>query len=136
MKGVKILRSCLFFSTCLLLCLGLFSTVFGGDQPEGRKLFVAKGCNYCHSVPDSRIEATTSIEPLKSDLIDLRQRFRKTWLENYLRKKAELKGEFHRKAFKGSDQELREIIVWLYEQENSKHEVSSNAYTTENHTSR
>ncbi len=128
MKSERVLRSSLLFIPCLVLGLVLFSTAFGSDQTEGQNLFMGKGCNYCHAVPDSGIEATTSIEPLKSNLVGLSQRFEKTWLENYLRKKTDLNGEPHRKAFKGPDQELRTIIDWLFEQEGN-----SNVQDAEKH---
>lgn len=87
------------------------------EEPPGKTAFLAHKCNLCHAVPAAEIEAKTKSEKLKGG--DLGGPIEADFeiVAAYLRKEGELEGKSHKKAFKGTDEELRTILAWLAELE-------------------
>jgi len=83
----------------------------------GREVFLAKKCHLCHAVPAAEIEAKTKSEKLKGK--DLGGPVEEDFevMAAYLRKQRELRGNSHKKEFKGRDEELQVILDWLAELE-------------------
>ena len=81
---------------------------------DGKKIFMAEKCNLCHSVSSADIEATTKSEKVRGpDLTGVAERHESDFIVDYLRQDVELDGKKHKKAFKGSDEEIGALIDWL-----------------------
>lgn len=85
---------------------------------DGKQLFLAQRCNLCHTVSSADIQATTKSEKMKGpDLTGLASKLDAKLIGDYLRKKIEINGKKHGKAFTGSDEEIGALIAWLQKQE-------------------
>jgi len=85
---------------------------------DGKKIFLAEQCNLCHTVGTAGIEAKTKSDKLKGpDLDTVTAKHEAKVLVQYLRQAVELDGSKHKKAFKGSDEELGALLAWLTEQQ-------------------
>jgi mono/diheme cytochrome c family protein len=85
---------------------------------DGKQIFLAQKCNLCHSVSSAGIQATVKSEKMKGpDLTGVTPKMDARVLNDYLRKKAEIKGKKHGKEFTGSDEEIGALIAWLQKQE-------------------
>jgi len=86
-------------------------------QGEVLPLFADSKCALCHSVASLGIAATTKLEKVKGP--DLGGFVTETpeALYEFLTKAVEIDGEKHKKEFKGTLDELNEILLWLAAQE-------------------
>ncbi|HEX2253654.1 MAG TPA: cytochrome c [Thermoanaerobaculia bacterium] len=83
---------------------------------DGRQIFLNEKCNLCHAVGKAGIEATVKSEKIRGpDLSEVADR-PPAVLTDYLRQKTAIDGEKHKKAFKGSDEELGALVSWLARQ--------------------
>ena len=86
------------------------------DDPEGQRLFL-DNCVKCHSVSTVEIKAEKETGKMfGGDLVNLGASYKAEFLNQYLRKEADLDGESHKKPFKGTDEELQALVDWLLEQ--------------------
>ncbi len=84
---------------------------------DGKEIFLKQKCDLCHTVSTAGIEAKVKSEAMKGpDLANVGDRHDAEWIENWLRKKVEMNGKKHPKAFTGSDEELGALIAWLQNQ--------------------
>ena len=89
----------------------------GAAELDGKKLFLREKCNVCHGVSSADIEATVKAEKMRGpDLARLEEAPDPEALLTYLRQQSEIDGKKHKKAFKGSDEELAALVLWLEEQ--------------------
>jgi mono/diheme cytochrome c family protein len=109
------------FTVSVLAAAVLLAALYSGPaagQPaklDGKAIFLAQKCNMCHSVPPAGITATTKSEKVKGpDLVNVKHDAKV--LVDYLRKKADVNGKKHSKAFTGSDEELGALIAWIQAQ--------------------
>jgi cytochrome c551/c552 len=104
--------------TALLLACSFVLIAFALSQNNsGKAIFVNKKCNLCHSVSTQGIEAKTTSEKLKGpDLVNLANKHKPKWIGRYLKKKVKMNGKFHKRSFKGTDEELQTLVDWLLEQ--------------------
>ena len=92
-----------------------FASQEGSGGMDGQEVFIATKCNMCHSVSTVGIEAKVKSEKMKGpDLVNVSEDA--ATLAPYLKGEAELNGAKHKKAFKGSDEELQAIIGWVLAQ--------------------
>lgn len=85
---------------------------------DGKQIFLAQKCNLCHAVSSAGIEATVKSEKMKGpDLTGVAPKMEARLINDYLHKKAEIKGKKHGKEFTGSDEEMGALIAWLQKQE-------------------
>ena len=83
---------------------------------EGRRVFVAGGCDVCHTVYEAGIgqpEEGASARGNELDLSSLGEMRAPEWVRAYLRKEVALDGAEHYRAFKGTEQEEDALIEWL-----------------------
>lgn len=81
---------------------------------DAKTIFLREKCNVCHSIPSEGIKATVKSEKmLGPELPTAEKREDTEILLDYLRQKAELDGEKHKKGFKGSDEELGALVQWI-----------------------
>ena len=122
------MRKTLVFTLSMILALLSVSVLwFGSTGPataqapkilDGKQIFLAQKCNLCHAVSSAGIQATTKSEKMKGpDLTGVASKLDARLLNDYLRKKAEIKGKKHGKEFTGSDEEIGALIAWLQKQE-------------------
>ncbi len=84
---------------------------------DGKKIFLDQKCDLCHTVSTAGIEAKVKSKAMQGpDLVNVGDRHDSEWLQGWLRKKVEMNGKKHRKAFTGSDEELGALIAWLQNQ--------------------
>jgi cytochrome c5 len=85
---------------------------------DGAQVFTDLKCSGCHSVPAAGITAKLKSAPggvlppegVKRDA---------AWYTGFLEHKIELDGKKHKKAFKGSDEELKTLVDWLMQLQGS-----------------
>lgn len=99
------------------LALGLLLAVpavqAAGDHP-GKAVFLAQKCSMCHSVDSLGIAATVKSEKMRGpDLSDEANKRTAEWLSKWLRRQEKLHEKTHKKEFKGSDQELADLVGFL-----------------------
>lgn len=88
-----------------------------GSALDGKQIFLDQKCNVCHTVSTAGIEAKVKSTTMGGpDLANVGDRHDAEWIENWLRKKVEMDGKKHPKAFTGSDEELGALIAWLQKQ--------------------
>ncbi|MDH3402635.1 MAG: cytochrome c [Acidobacteriota bacterium] len=97
----------------LVLILASTGSTRATEGLDGKELFLAEGCDTCHSVAAAEIEAKTTSEKMLGPDVSGYETDDLKALAAYLRKEAELDGETHNKGFKGSDEELQALIDWL-----------------------
>ena len=116
------------FALSVILAGPLFALIYcGATGPaeaqapkvlDGKQIFLAQKCNLCHSVSSADIQATVKSEKMKGpDLAGVTPKRDAQVLNDYLRKKADIKGKKHGKEFTGSDEEIGALIAWLQKQE-------------------
>ena len=82
------------------------------DEVDAQALFVDEHkCNVCHSVEAAGVEARSE-KTFSGDLSGFAPEDAVA-LARFLRKEEARDGEDHKKTFKGSDEELQAILVWL-----------------------
>ncbi|HZW39940.1 MAG TPA: cytochrome c [Ignavibacteriaceae bacterium] len=92
--------------------VGLYGFAFSmntGDDP-GQKVFVDKKCGACHTVTSAGL---TSKNAKAVDLSTVGASKKADFFEKYLNKKEKVDGKEHKTAFKGTDQELKDLTKWL-----------------------
>ncbi len=95
----------------------VFAAGGGASGTSGRKVFLAEGCNLCHSVSSAGIEGRPeSGEDRGPDLAGVGERHDRRFLVGYLRQAERIDGKTHRTSFKGSDEELAVLVSWLLAQ--------------------
>lgn len=112
------------FTVSVIVAVFLLAALYSGPaagQPaklDGKAIFLAQKCNMCHAVPPAGITATTKSEKVKGpDLVNVKHDAK--ILVDYLRKKTDVDGKKHGKAFTGSDEELGALVAWIQAQKKS-----------------
>ncbi len=76
------------------------------------ELFKEKKCNSCHSIQTLGIEKKNK-KSKGGDLSNVGSKYEVPFLVDYLKKKVEIDGKKHGIKFKGSDEELMELVGFL-----------------------
>jgi cytochrome c5 len=102
-----------------LACLGLIATLPGASVQagdiDGKAVFEGAKCSMCHAVPSQGIEAKVKSAAMLGPAID-NLSVDPEWLAKYLKKEESKDGKEHKKAFSGSDEELKAMVSWMLEQ--------------------
>jgi cbb3-type cytochrome oxidase cytochrome c subunit len=86
----------------------------GAGELPGHRVFMAKKCNLCHSIDALDVERTTKSEKIAGpDLSEVGKKHSAEWLQGWLRKQEKMNGKTHSREFKGTDEELDELVAWL-----------------------
>ncbi len=106
--------------TALLTLLAAAASIAFAAVPaeaaDGKAVFLAEKCNLCHAVSSAGIEATTKSEAMKGPDLSTTGPHDPAALAKYLRQEETMDGKKHKKAFKGTDEDLQALIAWLNEQ--------------------
>ena len=97
------------FIFSIVLLFG-FAYSFGAVEPDGKKIFIDKKCNSCHSVDAVGIEYK---KKNAAYLSKIGNSIKADFLEKYLTRKAKINNKEHKTAFKGTEEELKTISKWL-----------------------
>lgn len=85
------------------------------EDPPGKAVFLAQKCNMCHNVPAASITRTTQSEKVAGpDLPGDNTGKSATFFAQFLKKEvANNEGNKHKKDWKGTDEELKQVTEWL-----------------------
>jgi hypothetical protein len=115
----------------LAVILVPLSVLFGfspaSASEAGKRVFTDYECISCHMVSAYGISVVKSENQeeeeddwdddeetiVPPDLSDIGNRREPAFLVKYLRKKVAVQGRKHKKRFKGSKEELKELVLWL-----------------------
>lgn len=99
----------LLFVFSIVALFGLTYSFAQDKEPAGQKVFVDKKCGTCHSVESAGLTSK------KKDAVDLSNAGaqKADVLAKYLKKEAKLNDKEHKTAFKGTDEELKDLASWL-----------------------
>ncbi|VAX16575.1 hypothetical protein MNBD_NITROSPINAE02-2150 [hydrothermal vent metagenome] len=112
-----------FLATFFVMAFSLASPAVAGEA--GKTIFLEYECASCHAVSAYGISIAKSeeeeedddygeeeaIEP--PDLSNVGSKLDKKFLSKFLRKKVAIDGRKHKKRFKGTKQERKELVIWL-----------------------
>jgi cytochrome c551/c552 len=99
----------LLFVIAVIALYGFAYSIPAVDAP-GKNIFVDNKCTMCHSV---EVAEVTSKKNDAKDLSNLSADLTSDFLTKYLKKEESLEGKKHKTAFKGSDEELQQMVDWL-----------------------
>lgn len=85
---------------------GSLAQAAGGDVEKGKELYSAKKCGLCHTVDGSGGKKG-------GDLSDIGDKKDAEWLTKYMKDPKSLMPEAKMPAFKGSDEELQDLVAYL-----------------------
>lgn len=89
----------------------------GGDavaDTEAKALFVDNKCNSCHSISKAGVERKGGTQSSKiPDLSTVGSKHDADWMAKYLKKEEAMNGKKHTVPFKGTDEQLTTMTVWL-----------------------
>jgi cytochrome c2 len=99
----------LLFVFSIVALYGLTFSLAQDKEPAGQKVFVEKKCGTCHSVESAGLTSK------KKDAVDLSNVGvnKADLLTKYLKKEAKISDKDHKIAFKGSDEELKNLVSWF-----------------------
>ena len=80
---------------------------------DGPEVFRAQKCTTCHAVSVAGITRQANPDEDGPDLAKVGATLDKKAIALFLLKKTEIKGEKHKKAFQGTQDELRTVAEWL-----------------------
>ena len=85
------------------------------EDAPGKKMFLAKKCNTCHSIDSQSIVRISKSEKTKGpDLSNVGGTHLAPWIMQFLeREVAASDGKKHAKPWNGTDQELKQLADWL-----------------------
>lgn len=101
----------LFIFTIVML-YGFAFTSIDDEEPKGKKIFVDSKCVGCHSVESQGIVSKSK----KKNIVDFSnygETMDAEFVKQYLRKEVKKDDVAHSIAFKGSDEELADLIAWF-----------------------
>ncbi|NWF49454.1 MAG: c-type cytochrome [Ignavibacteriaceae bacterium] len=106
------MKNLLIFVLFILSIVILYGFVYSIGQTNngGKQLFIDKKCTMCHSVSSQNIKSP------KKDAADLSNTGEGKTIEllkQYLKKEQKINDKEHKTAFKGTEEELDEIVRWL-----------------------
>jgi hypothetical protein len=85
-----------------------------GDPP-GKAVFLAQKCNMCHNVPPAGIERTTKSDKVAGPDVpgDNTGEPASFWTAFLKKEVPNKEGNKHKKDWKGTDEELKQLSEWL-----------------------
>ncbi|MFO7447768.1 MAG: cytochrome c [Ignavibacteriaceae bacterium] len=106
------MKNILFYILFVLSIVALYGLTFSFAQekePAGKTVYVEKKCGTCHSVESAGLTSK------KKDAVDLSNSGvnNAETIAKYLKKEVKLDDKNHKTAFKGTDEELKDLAAWL-----------------------
>jgi cytochrome c2 len=114
MKNRGLTLWCLAIGGAIGLNLLLGGTLGAAPEDPGQTVFMGQKCNICHSVSTVGIERTTKSEKMAGpDLKGVVAEKGADWAKKWIMKEVELNGKKHAKEYKGTPEELDQLVKWL-----------------------
>lgn len=104
-------QALIFLGTALLAALFSLAPAQDKEADGGRKIFIEKKCNACHSVEVVGLKKKPNQKP--PDLSSIGSELNSSFIAAYLRQKETLHDKKHLAAFKGNDEDLQTLAQWL-----------------------
>jgi mono/diheme cytochrome c family protein len=91
------------------------ATTAGADTSAGLKAFTDLKCQMCHSIDSKKVARTTKSEKMKGpDLSTVGSTHNAEWFTEFLRGEVgNDSGKKHEKAWKGTDDQLKQVSAYL-----------------------
>lgn len=108
------MKNLLSFVLFLAFIIAMYGFAFASSpvsDPPGKKVFVDSKCQTCHSVTSLGLESKKKKDV--SDLSDVGGKLKADFIEKYLQKKEKIEGKAHPSNFKGSEEDLKNLVSWL-----------------------
>lgn len=98
----------------LLISFILLGSIAFAQQNDPKSLFLSNKCNMCHSVSkaDIKPKMPTKYPDLPNKIL---KNNKVDDLVKFIKQEANLGGKKHGLKFKGNDEELKSILIWLKE---------------------
>lgn len=88
-----------------------------GSADAGKQIFLDQKCDLCHDVSTAGITAKTKSAAMKGpDLVNVADDA--ATITSYVKQESEKDGKKHKKAIKGSDDEIASVVAWIKAQTN------------------
>ncbi|UCF36544.1 MAG: cytochrome c [Acidobacteriota bacterium] len=83
-----------------------------GSADAGKQVFLDQKCDLCHDVSTAGITAKTKSAAMKGpDLVNIATD--EAAIAAYLKQESEMNGKKHKKAIKGSDDEIASVVAFI-----------------------
>ena len=113
---MKQLKVFFFAGLALTISLGAVAINETAQGTDGKSIFLASKCQTCHAMSAlgiARLTEAKAGEVVPADLSGVGLKRNADWISKWLMKETDLDGKKHLKKFKGSDDELHTLAVWL-----------------------
>ncbi|MDP4116243.1 MAG: c-type cytochrome [Bacteroidota bacterium] len=105
------MKQAILYIALVLTVVGLYGFAFSMNAGgEGKKLFEDKKCGVCHSVNNAGISSKSKTAV---DLSSAGVKNNAQFIVKYLNKQEKINGKEHKVAFKGTEQEAKELASFL-----------------------
>ena len=107
------MKNTFFFFLFISAIVALFAVAFSFSQEkglDGKQIFIDSKCNNCHTVTSMEITSK------KDDAVDLSNTSSvgdEKLLKSFMLKESKINDKEHKLKFKGSEEELNELVNWL-----------------------
>lgn len=108
------MKNTFFFMLFISAIIGLFAIAFSFAQDkeiDGKNIFIDAKCNNCHTVTSMDI---TSKKDDATDLSIVGTVGDAQLIKSYLLKEAKINDKEHKTKFKGTEEELNNLVNWLF----------------------
>lgn len=108
------MKNTFFFMLFISAIIGLFAIAFSFAQDkgiDGKNIFIDAKCNNCHTVTSMDI---TSKKDDATDLSNIGTVGDAQLIKSYLLKEAKINDKEHKTKFKGTEEELNNLVNWLF----------------------
>jgi cytochrome c5 len=112
MRSLRSSTNLLAIAVVVLALLPLALTPAQAEDPPGKAVFVAQKCDMCHGIESLGI-APKSEKMKAADLSAVGSRMDQAAIASYLAGEAARDGANHKKPWKGTDEELKQLATWL-----------------------
>lgn len=108
------MKNTFFFMLFISAIIGLFAIAFSFAQDkeiDGKNIFIDAKCNNCHTVTSMDI---TSKKDDATDFSNVGTVGDAHLIKSYLLKEAKINDKEHKTKFKGTEEELNNLVNWLF----------------------
>jgi len=106
---VRTLAVCTLVALGVVICTGASAAA----AAPGQQAFLDLKCNNCHAVSSASIEAKMKGPNAGPDLAGIGAKKDAAFLKDYIQGNKDLDGKKHKSAFKGTPQQLDDVVAWL-----------------------
>jgi len=116
----------IFAISIAVVTYGFQSNLLPGEEPAGKKIFLASKCMACHSVESAEIILKKKNSKIP-DLSMVGTRHNADFITKWIHKEETIDGVKHMYSYKGSDEDLKVLVDWLMSLSEKKADESPKA---------